>query len=362
MKSILLGTAAGLMVASGAYAADLPGEPAPAAVDYVKVCDAYGAGFFYIPGTQTCMEIGGRVRSWVQYNTQKTGDDTLKFGADGRIFVDTRTASDFGTVRSYFRFKSGSTAKDVRVYEGDLDGSGTVNAADYSVTHTGSTHDVVLDQAYLQVGMLTIGYAGSFYGDGYIDYADDGYSIGQDKTRLRAQIVASDLGGGFFAGVGLYVRPDVLEADALTDNALGVEGKVGIAGQSWGSAELDAYWEDASGTEPDTWTNGKDVYGVKASVTFKATDALEVSAKAGYIVEGNDKTTRLGLAASYALNDATSLYGGVGYSINDKADNEWAARLGATYSLAEKTTLLGEVGYNETNDAFYALTKLTKEF
>ena len=52
---MLLGTAAGLMVASGAYAADLPGEAAPAAVDYVKVCDAYGAGFFYIPGTETCL-------------------------------------------------------------------------------------------------------------------------------------------------------------------------------------------------------------------------------------------------------------------------------------------------------------------
>ena len=57
----LLGTAAGLMVATGAYAADLPGEAAPVAVDYVKVCDAYGAGFFYIPGTETCLDISGRV-------------------------------------------------------------------------------------------------------------------------------------------------------------------------------------------------------------------------------------------------------------------------------------------------------------
>jgi hypothetical protein len=150
------------MVASGAYAADLPGEAAPAAVDYVKVCDAYGAGFFYIPGTQTCMEIGGRVRSWLQYNTADGADDTLKFGADGRVFIDTRTASDFGTVRSYFRFKSKWSDADGRA-------------------------DIALDQAYLQVGMLTVGYAGSFYGDGYIGYSDDGYSIGEDKTRLRVR-------------------------------------------------------------------------------------------------------------------------------------------------------------------------------
>ena len=32
-------------------------------VDYVKVCQAYGAGFFYIPGADTCIRIGGRVRT-----------------------------------------------------------------------------------------------------------------------------------------------------------------------------------------------------------------------------------------------------------------------------------------------------------
>ena len=35
-----------------------PGGP----VDYVRVCDAFGSGFFYIPGTDTCLKIGGYVR------------------------------------------------------------------------------------------------------------------------------------------------------------------------------------------------------------------------------------------------------------------------------------------------------------
>ena len=62
VKSLLLGSAAGLAAIAGAQAADLPAKKA-VAVEYVRVCSAYGAGFFYIPGTETCLRIGGRVRA-----------------------------------------------------------------------------------------------------------------------------------------------------------------------------------------------------------------------------------------------------------------------------------------------------------
>ncbi|HEU5016865.1 MAG TPA: porin, partial [Pseudolabrys sp.] len=54
LKSLILGSAAALLAVSGARAADAVMAPEPEPVDYVKVCDAYGAGFFYIPGTETC--------------------------------------------------------------------------------------------------------------------------------------------------------------------------------------------------------------------------------------------------------------------------------------------------------------------
>ncbi len=48
IKSLILGSAAALVGVSGAQAADaIIAEPEP--VEYVRVCDAYGAGFFYIP-------------------------------------------------------------------------------------------------------------------------------------------------------------------------------------------------------------------------------------------------------------------------------------------------------------------------
>ena len=67
VKSLLLGTAAGLLAIAGAQAADLPVKAKP--VQYVKICSLYGAGFFYMPGTDTCIKIGGWVRAEVNVNS-----------------------------------------------------------------------------------------------------------------------------------------------------------------------------------------------------------------------------------------------------------------------------------------------------
>ncbi|MDU3044735.1 porin, partial [Bradyrhizobium sp.] len=60
VKSLVLGSAAALLAMSGAQAADLPIKAK--AVEYVKVCSLYGAGFYYIPGTDTGIKRGGYLR------------------------------------------------------------------------------------------------------------------------------------------------------------------------------------------------------------------------------------------------------------------------------------------------------------
>src|SRR3954465_9953319 len=67
VNSLLLTAAAGLVAVSGAQAADLPVKAKP--VEYVKVCSLYGVGFYYIPGTDICMKIGGYVRYQMNWNT-----------------------------------------------------------------------------------------------------------------------------------------------------------------------------------------------------------------------------------------------------------------------------------------------------
>ena len=77
-KSLLLASAAGLMAVSGVQAADLPvAKSAP--VEYVRVCSAHGAGFFYIPGGDSCIKIGGRVRADYTY-AQPKGSDVVVGG------------------------------------------------------------------------------------------------------------------------------------------------------------------------------------------------------------------------------------------------------------------------------------------
>jgi hypothetical protein len=73
IKTLLLGSAAALLVTGGAQAADLS---IAESVEYVRVCDAFGVGYWYIPGTDTCIKIGG----FVQFD--------LKFQSAGWNFGD----------------------------------------------------------------------------------------------------------------------------------------------------------------------------------------------------------------------------------------------------------------------------------
>jgi hypothetical protein len=113
VKSILLGSAAGLFAVAGAQAADLPVKAK--AVEYVKVCSLYGAGFYYIPGTDTCLKLGGYLRVDVAVNTNSddTGNVSGQGGAKNRytnaytwrsredLSIDTRTATEYGVVRTF---------------------------------------------------------------------------------------------------------------------------------------------------------------------------------------------------------------------------------------------------------------------
>ena len=83
VKSLLLGSAAGLVAISAGQAADLPVKAKP--VQYVKVCSLYGAGFYYMPGTDICLKIGGYVRG----NPSTTATAT---SLGGRLRVTSTTA------------------------------------------------------------------------------------------------------------------------------------------------------------------------------------------------------------------------------------------------------------------------------
>ena len=65
MKSLLLGSAATLVVVAGAQAADLPTKKGAPAAEYVKVCQVGSIAGFIIPGSDTCLKISGYVNAQI---------------------------------------------------------------------------------------------------------------------------------------------------------------------------------------------------------------------------------------------------------------------------------------------------------
>ncbi|MDT3377058.1 porin [Labrys neptuniae] len=188
MKSVLLGAAAGIAAIGAAQAADLPmtkGE----AVEYVKVCSAFGPGFFYIPGTDTCLKIGGEIRA-KYYAFGGTGynrnDNRSAFDTQARVWFDARTETDWGLLRSYFQINADSNR-----LVGRGGGDGTRN-------------DFTIDKAFIQFGGLTAGYAHSFFGFYDNEYGDtlEGNYYAQTKT-VNLLAYTAQFGGGFSATLSL---------------------------------------------------------------------------------------------------------------------------------------------------------------
>ncbi|MFZ1774841.1 MAG: porin [Rhizobiaceae bacterium] len=105
IKTFLLGSAAALVAVSGARAADAVVAADPEPAEYVRVCDAYGAGYFYIPGTETCIKLSGHVRYEILYGAPY-GAGTTGFDkeAKGRLEITTKNESDLGTVTGWIRY------------------------------------------------------------------------------------------------------------------------------------------------------------------------------------------------------------------------------------------------------------------
>ncbi len=64
IKSLLLGSAAGIVAAATAQAADLPTRKA-APVEYVRVCNVGGITGWTLPGSDTCLKLSGYITAQV---------------------------------------------------------------------------------------------------------------------------------------------------------------------------------------------------------------------------------------------------------------------------------------------------------
>jgi porin-like protein len=176
VKSLILGSAAALVAMSGAQAADLPVKAK--AVEYVRICSLYGAGFFYIPGTDTCIKLGGYLRVDTTFNgsiyDQPAWSGDLGqgnryrdyFAARSRLAltIDTRTATEYGVVRTFGQADFQFTTQ----------GNNTVNPQNFTASPGLGTNTGLLNQpgeGYVPVEMVFIQFAGFTFGKSASAYA-----------------------------------------------------------------------------------------------------------------------------------------------------------------------------------------------
>src|SRR5262249_23610411 len=152
---------------------------------YVKICTLYGDGFYYVPGTNTCLKLGGYVRVQAEYwagnggvtmgsapgfnggqamqGRERTQD--FHWRARGVISVDVRDQTEWGTLRSYLRIGQDWTTPGQSNNTGAVAAAGsTVSTANCSsvtgcTTASVTTSSSFIDRAFIQWAGFTVGKA-----------------------------------------------------------------------------------------------------------------------------------------------------------------------------------------------------------
>jgi hypothetical protein len=210
LRTLLLGSAAGLVAVTAAHAADLPVKDKSAG--YLKVCSLYGAGFYYVAGTDLCLKIGG----WVRVETAWGGNGTLSWGPfngnvnnrltsndavreRGNVTADARNQTEYGTARAYIA---------VGILTNDT-GLQVTNLVDF------------VNRAFVQWAGMTAGLAESFY-DFYSSPAV-AYRIGYLPSSFSGDsgwwvwAYTAQFGGGLAGTISMEGRrtTQIIDANAL---------------------------------------------------------------------------------------------------------------------------------------------------
>ncbi|MCA6119579.1 porin [Bradyrhizobium sp. WSM 1738] len=241
VKSLILGSAAGLIAMGGAQAADLPVKAK--AVEYVRICSLYGAGFFYIPGTDTCIKLGGYLRVDTTFNGNIYGGPAWSgdlgqgnryrdyFASRSRmaLTVDTRTATEYGVVRTFaqgdFQFNNFGSFNPA------------VLSAGSNPLHTPGGGYVAVEMVFIQFAGFTFGKSASAYATPWNGYPGNNNSFlmgGPDYvTGVNNIQYTAQFGNGVSATIGLD-DPTVFNRTSLLNLGVLPSGFATAGSQSYG--------------------------------------------------------------------------------------------------------------------------------
>jgi len=238
LKRIILLGSSGLIAVGGVQAADLPVKAK--AVDYVRVCSPYGVGFYYIPGTDTCLRLGGYLRVDVVANANGvgTGNYAGPAGANNlftngytwrsraKLNIDTRTATEYGVARTYFE---GVYTWTTGSYSGQGNGSTVYDAVGGVAAQNNASGGAVAGgslgvyYAFIQFAGFTIGKAVPQFSAPWTNYPgnifDGLVGGGGGLTGVNQFSYAADFGQGVTAAISAEDQTAYYQAGLLNTNA-----------------------------------------------------------------------------------------------------------------------------------------------
>lgn len=317
----LVGSAAALlfvgMAPANAADAIVAAVPEPTG-NYVQVCDAFGAGYFFIPGSETCLKLSGNVTFSAGYDSFR---DEGYSSVEARMDIDTRADSEIGTIGTKIRLSS----------QGNVD--------NYTLGFL-PQRETDVELAYITAGPLFAGLKESLINQDVL-YGDalDLETYFGDLNTTTIGFMADNLGGGFYAGLAVEDRnrDDGLRTISYDRNSPDITGRMGIAGQGWGTADLSGAYS----------TENSD-YFVKATADLTVIDRADFRITGGYgDSDINGDFYMVAAAGKYAFTDKVSGFTGVSYLHPDNTDDVWTANLGATYTLTTGFDVKGEVAYSD---------------
>jgi hypothetical protein len=315
IKSLLIGSAAALAVVSGAQAADAIVAAEPEPMEYVRVCDAFGTGFFYIPGTETCLKIGGFIRVQTTFGRDQSGTSDWDSFSRAYISFDAKSDTEYGTLTGFF-------------------------AAEFNADNDSAIGDSLIDvdEAFIQLGGLKVGFFYSWWDKGINGETD---ALG-NNTEFNS-IAYTYEGGTWSAGISV----DELESATTNDNGVGVQG---IVTASLGGVSIDLLGAYDSEVEegairallsaeagPGTfqfaavWASDANAYwaasewSIAASYAIKATDKLTITPAVQYFSDlnfggaGSPEEWKYGVTVGYAITEGLNFLGTVNYVNSDVA-------------------------------------------
>ncbi len=306
IKSLLIGSAAALVAVSGARAADAV-VAEPEAVEYVKVCDAYGAGYFYIPGTETCLKIGGYVRYDMGFGKNNGFDrdgagplrgDSWKKQARLSFRISTASETELGTLRTYaetrFNFSTtgltdeGSSTNSLNFAYIELGGLRIGKDESAYTTFAGYAGSVIKDDQAVKYGpfdttLISYTFTGGNGFSAIVSVEDDNSST---ANYVPDVVVGAKYVAGDFSVTGVAGYDETAKAVA---GKLRVDGKVG----DFSGFLMAGYGDNTPATSRFKPWGGK--WALWGGASYKISDSISLNSQVSY-----DQLKNLGVAANVA--------------------------------------------------------------